>query len=416
VATNLIAQLINDFRGDALSRVASALGETPAKTEAALGAAVPALFGGLANKVSTTAGANDLLDLIRRNKLDAGQYAEVSSALKAPDGINTLTTTGRSLMDFAMNGRSTGVGDWISSIAGIKRTSATSLIALVLPLVLGRIARLVGSAGLTASGLQSLLGDQKAFLKDAPAGLASALGIADMARAASVGTYETARPVVTRQEPVPAAYVPEERRGSAWWMWALPLLLLALIPLFLWMRKPTTELATNVPADTRPVATTGTPSLASLGEFVEKRLPHDVTLRIPSRGVESKLLAYIEDSSVSLDKESWFSFDRLEFETDSAILKPSSREQLRNVADILRAYPQVNLKIGGYTDNVGDAAYNLKLSSDRANNTMNEIAGLGVDRSRLEAEGYGENHPIADNSTPEGRQRNRRIDVRVAKK
>jgi flagellar motor protein MotB len=47
---------------------------------------------------------------------------------------------------------------------------------------------------------------------------------------------------------------------------------------------------------------------------------------------------------------------------------------------------------------------------------MNEIANLGVDRSRLEAEGYGENQPIADNATGEGRQRNRRIDIRVTRK
>jgi len=98
------------------------------------------------------------------------------------------------------------------------------------------------------------------------------------------------------------------------------------------------------------------------------------------------------------------------------VLKPSSQEQLRNVADILKAYPNVHLKIGGYTDNVGDDAYNLKLSSDRANNTMNELVSLGVDRSRLEAEGYGEAHPIADNGSAEGRQRNRRIDMNVTSK
>jgi K(+)-stimulated pyrophosphate-energized sodium pump len=86
------------------------------------------------------------------------------------------------------------------------------------------------------------------------------------------------------------------------------------------------------------------------------------------------------------------------------------------VAQILRAYPQVTVKIGGYTDNVGDEARNQKLSQDRAANTMNELVTLGVDRSRLDGEGYGEDHPIADNTTAEGRQRNRRIDIRVTKK
>ena len=114
--------------------------------------------------------------------------------------------------------------------------------------------------------------------------------------------------------------------------------------------------------------------------------------------------------------ETWFSFDRLQFENDSTTLTPASNEQLRNIAEILKAYPNVNVKIGGYTDNVADDAYNMKLSQERATNTMNQIAALGVAPSRMEAEGYGENNPIADNSTPDGRQRNRRVDIRVTEK
>jgi outer membrane protein OmpA-like peptidoglycan-associated protein len=127
-------------------------------------------------------------------------------------------------------------------------------------------------------------------------------------------------------------------------------------------------------------------------------------------------LTFITDPTKAVDKETWFSFDRLEFETDSAELKPSSSEQLSNIASILKAYPQVAVKIGGYTDNTGDAAHNLKLSEDRATSTLNELVALGIPKSRLAAEGYGQQFPVADNSTPEGRQRNRRIDIRVTKK
>ena len=132
--------------------------------------------------------------------------------------------------------------------------------------------------------------------------------------------------------------------------------------------------------------------------------------------MESKLLAFIEDPNKAVDQTTWFSFDRLEFETDSATLKPSSREQLENIASILKAYPRVTVKVGGYTDNTGDAAHNLKLSQDRANSTVAELERLGIDKSRLAAEGYGEQFPVADNSTAEGRQRNRRIDIRVTGK
>ena len=151
--------------------------------------------------------------------------------------------------------------------------------------------------------------------------------------------------------------------------------------------------------------------------FVERQLANSVRLQVPENGVESQLIAFIQDSSRPIDKDTGFTFDRLEFNTDSATLKPSSEEQLGKYRRyFLKAYPQVKIKIGGYTDNVGDAIHNLTLSQNRAINTMNAIFNLGIDRARLAAEGHGENLPVADNATEEGRQRNRRIDIRVTNK
>jgi outer membrane protein OmpA-like peptidoglycan-associated protein len=397
---------MNAVRGDTLNRVASVVGENPIGTETVLGAALPALISGLTSKASTPSGANDLLELIRRHKLDSRQYADATGALATPDAITGLSHVGGPLLDFVLGGRTNAVTHWITSFAGVNRSSVTSLLAIALPLVIGQITRALGTTGLNASSLQSLLGEQRTFLQNAPSGLAAALGATELGRAAVVETHDRGR--VTPQSPVVDTYASAPATGYSWWKWAIPLLLLALIPLWFMLRRQPAEVAIR--------AGSLAPAIASLGELVERKLPRGITLRLPSLGVESKLLGYIEDPRVSVDTETWFSFDRLEFETDSAALKPSSREQLQNIADILRAYPDVRVKIGGYTDNVGDEVYNLKLSADRANNTINEIANLGIERSRLEAEGYGENHPIADNATPEGRQRNRRIDIRVTKK
>jgi K(+)-stimulated pyrophosphate-energized sodium pump len=112
----------------------------------------------------------------------------------------------------------------------------------------------------------------------------------------------------------------------------------------------------------------------------------------------------------------WFSFDRIEFDTASATLRPSSNDQLDAIAAILKAYPHVELKIGGYTANVGDDAENLKLSAARAQHTMQALIARGVAAGRLSSEGFGEQHPVASNDTEDGRQRNRRIDVRVTRK
>jgi outer membrane protein OmpA-like peptidoglycan-associated protein/uncharacterized protein YidB (DUF937 family) len=210
--------------------------------------------------------------------------------------------------------------------------------------------------------------------------------------------------------------------GSSLLKW-LPLVLLVLLAFlgYQYCNRPAENLQTAVTLPTVTPTAVSVPSVAAsviakLGEFIERKLPNGLSLRVPSNGVESQLIAFIEDPNRKVDKETWFNFDRLEFETDSAVLKPTSEEQLKNIADILKAYPNVNVKIGGYTDNVGKDDYNLKLSGERATNTMNEIVKLGIDKSRLTAEGYGKEHPVADNSTEEGRQQNRRIALRVTKK
>ncbi|MEN6319587.1 MAG: OmpA family protein [Syntrophaceae bacterium] len=155
---------------------------------------------------------------------------------------------------------------------------------------------------------------------------------------------------------------------------------------------------------------------AALGKFFSKKLPNGIELKIPELGVENKLISFIDDTKRPVDDKTWFSFDRLTFETGKATLKPESQEQLKNIAEILKAYPKVTLKIGGYTDNTGDPQVNLKLSQQRADTVMADLVRLGVNASRLKAEGYGKEHPVADNSTEEGRAKNRRIDMRVTSK
>ncbi|GAB3893261.1 sodium-translocating pyrophosphatase [Spirosoma agri] len=154
---------------------------------------------------------------------------------------------------------------------------------------------------------------------------------------------------------------------------------------------------------------------AKLGAFSIQKLTSGVALNIPEFGVENKLLTFIK-SDKPVDKTTWFDFDRLTFDTGAATLKPESQEQLKNIAEILKAYPAVHVKLGGYTDNTGKAASNLKLSQDRANSVRVELEKLGIGSERLAAEGYGQEHPVASNGTEEGKAQNRRISIRVTEK
>ncbi len=154
----------------------------------------------------------------------------------------------------------------------------------------------------------------------------------------------------------------------------------------------------------------------ALGKFFSRKLPSGVELNIPENGIENRLVVFIEDKAKLVDKDTWFDFDRLLFETGKDVLKPESQEQLKNIAEILKAYPNVEIKIGGYTDNSGDAKKNLALSQKRAEKVMSELVKMGIAAKRMKAEGYGDQHPVASNDTPEGREKNRRVSVRVTKK
>ena len=141
----------------------------------------------------------------------------------------------------------------------------------------------------------------------------------------------------------------------------------------------------------------------------------DVELRGAPDGVESKLVGFIEAGTAPCsDPACWFTFDRLTFKTGSAeIDMENSAAQIENIHRILGAFPAVQLKVGGYTDNTGSDETNMALSKARADAVVAAVAALGSDPARMDAEGYGPQFPVATNDTEEGRAQNRRIDVRV---
>jgi outer membrane protein OmpA-like peptidoglycan-associated protein len=150
--------------------------------------------------------------------------------------------------------------------------------------------------------------------------------------------------------------------------------------------------------------------------MVSETLPGGTTLTIPATGIESRLVTFIKDPAAKVSDTVWFEFDRLLFETGSATLKPESQDQLGLVAQILQAYPNVKARVGGYTDNVGNPSANVRLSQARATNVVQALEAKGVAAGRLDAKGYGAEHPVADNATEAGRAQNRRIALRVTAK
>jgi len=153
-----------------------------------------------------------------------------------------------------------------------------------------------------------------------------------------------------------------------------------------------------------------------LGAMGKLKLADGTELNVGGNSAEKKLVDFINDATKAVDKTTWFTMDRLYFESGKSVLKANSQEQLKNIAAILKANPAVELKLGGYTDNTGDSTGNVTLSQQRAETAKAELVKLGVEANRLTAEGYGPQYPVADNSSEAGKAHNRRIDVRVSKK
>ena len=108
-------------------------------------------------------------------------------------------------------------------------------------------------------------------------------------------------------------------------------------------------------------------------------------------------------------------YDNLQFEFNKDVIKPESFPYLNEVADVLREKGEWKLKLEGHTDNVGSDKYNLDLSTKRAEAVKKYLGEQGISPERISTEGFGSTKPIADNSTAQGRDKNRRVEFKVVK-
>ena len=106
----------------------------------------------------------------------------------------------------------------------------------------------------------------------------------------------------------------------------------------------------------------------------------------------------------------------LEFLSGSHEISKGSYDALDDLAEYLLRKKNIKLEIGGHTDDVGSDESNLSLSQRRAQAVVNYLVKKGIGSDRLKAKGYGETQPVADNSTAEGRQRNRRTELLILAK
>jgi outer membrane protein OmpA-like peptidoglycan-associated protein len=101
----------------------------------------------------------------------------------------------------------------------------------------------------------------------------------------------------------------------------------------------------------------------------------------------------------------------INFDFDKADIKPDSKPIIDQIVKLLKDNPSLSLTVEGHTDNVGTPAYNMKLSDARARSVVAALTNQGIEARRLKGVGYGQDKPIADNSTDDGRAKNRRVEL-----
>lgn len=400
--------LLDSFRDlltpDTVSSIASRFGETESSISRGLTGGFGAILLGLLNKTGDAGAMRDVHGLVTQAAADTDGQAEGGLTSPLSGGTAALGTLGSRLLTMVFDGNSAAVSDAIGRTSGVKSSTAASLLSLLAPVALTILGRRVRGEGLSAGGLTSLLTSEADSIRSlAPAGLGSLFGLGT----AAPGVRRTMDDDTTR------------RAGMGWaWLAVAAAIILGII----WFAS-----RTNGPVNERMAMDTTMAPAGALNDSADVQayspsangnvlLPNGTRLSVPDTSLEARVVAFINDSNVKADKETWFNFDRLRFETGSATLMPESQGQLRNLATILAAYPDVHAKIGGYTDSTGNDEANKTLSENRARNVMDQLVSLGVTKDRLESEGYGEEHPVATNTTESGRAQNRRIALRITEK
>lgn len=208
--------------------------------------------------------------------------------------------------------------------------------------------------------------------------------------------------------------------------WLLPLLLLVLSAgLVMYFVRGYNDdsipgLLADDDTDTATVETDTSQAAASARKHLSIKLSDSTEITAYKNGIENQLVLYImsKEPQDSISKDRWFDFDDLNFKAGSAAITDSSMHQVENIAAILKAYPNVKIKIGGYTDKTGDENVNMQLSQARANAVLTALKKAGVNEIQLtSAEGYGSQFAKASERAPDSvKQKDRRIAINVRAK
>lgn len=351
-------------------------------------AAIPAVAATIANRSDDHGFMSQLMDFATAASADPDPVDNAMRLASSPTAVDATTPAGGWMASiFGQN--LSGVITSLARYAGIRESSAGSMLLTCAPLVLGYLGRLIRNQNLDANELAERLRLERPRIESAlPAGFEMP-GIVRT-------PYETTRAVVD-----------ETRRES----WVVPLAALfaalGIATLFWWAREPSRH-----PQPTQAKVEHSMPNaVGTTGTFDRPRaIPAPPQFAFPTGSTEDRLasdLASPGSGSIGVN------LDRVGFATGSARLTPQSQRQIANIAAVLRTYPKTTVVVAGHTDNVGSESPNLALSRARAESVAWELRKSGVAADRVRVKAYGSEKPMAENSSEQGRSQNRRVTLEV---
>lgn len=426
--STLLDHLRSVFTSSAVGDLARTLGDDAAHVKKALDGLLPAVTGGVINQASTDEGAATLYRLLKSTPFDTDpsmeQLVETSThRQKAAESGNAL------LKQLYNNERVHELAGSTTQYSGVSLGSATTLTGLVMSVLMGFLHKQVSTRNLAEPQLTTLLRSEGDTVRGAiPAALAGLLGW-------FINT-DTNRPVTTTTTTVrPETVTPvrnddDDNKAAAfpWLRWLLIGLGLLLLFLLLTRMCNRDEAETTTIENSSESAVVSTDSVASdldgnegaIGAGsngpevrVGVDLPGGRKLNVVEKSFNYSLAQFLANKGGKAPKV--FTFDNLTFETNSARITAKARPNVDDLIQIMQAYPAMNIRVEGHTDNTGSDDINDPLSADRADAVQAALVKAGIEASRITTRERGESKPVASNQTEEGREKNRRIDVVVTK-
>jgi outer membrane protein OmpA-like peptidoglycan-associated protein len=417
MAFNLIDSARSIFGNDFISKASAITGENAGSLQTALSAIIPTVLTGLLHQAGTVNPQSILL-----TTRDAAQSGILNN-LPASLSSSSLLSKGTEMFKSLFGDKAANVTGLISNFSGIRESSAGSLVAVAAPAVLGIMGRHATETHMSAGGMLGFLNNQKdSILNALPQGLnlAGAMGLGSLTGISSKLSGKLSEwSSAPGSEAEKLVHSLPDKKKVNWLAVVLGAVIVLAIIILIGKGcngsdKPNAVLA----SDSTKLDTVASPPLMPSRESVKVKLPDGTELNAYKGGIEDQLVIFLNNPASVPGKNVWFDFDNLNFTTGSAQITEESMVQVKNISAILKAYPKLKIKIGGYTDNTGDSLSNITLSKNRAMAVLNALESAGADSKQiLGADGYGSQFAKAGASaSDEEKQKDRRISVSVRAK